>query len=566
MMRNKRTYKTGLKINIYSTYILIMDYEKYLAKNEQIKYGKKETTISLSLTALMKFNSYMEFKHNVQYVWLCIDKKKGVYLIIGTKNVFSNTYTVYENSQTNHQHNPYDKDQEYDRECSIDCLYKLRKTLMKKFKTVIEEANKKYAIKNCDVDEESDSDSDDDEQAYVIYYELDHKFHCLNSRTDKIKVLDKLPDTKQKFHVIFEDEASHDMLRKWKEKFQTWVFELKTRNRFNIDYLKYYGHAGAITCTLKRLCPQWNTYVNNHVTMDEYDWQERNFNGGLQFCEPGEYYCYGYDFSCNYASILGSDRFIFPIRSGKAYTITELPDKLQYGYYKVKITSENKHIGKLLAFSPEHVYTNTIINWCRKLIQKGFDINMELIQSENNCYLYQEKDLIKGSDVFGDWFKKLSYVKKDFPQNKLIKYLVSGTWGYLIRNNKECLSADYIEDNDLWDELSTNKPTKYRIIDHVLTDEQDYYMVLNSEQPMRTGFGRIKSFLTAYARIQISSVALQDIEHVVRIQTDGIVFSHLQERFLYTGLLREWKTSGKIEWINTNKWHNKDNDTKHGRW
>jgi hypothetical protein len=71
-------------------------------------------------------------------------------------------------------------------------------------------------------------------------------------------------------------------------------------------------------------------------------------------------------------------------------------------------------------------------------------------------------------------------------------------------------------------------------------------------QPYRHNI-RLKSFLTAYGRVKIAEVALTNIEGTLRIHTDGIVFDKpMKEKFI--GLIKEDKTSGKINWKGVNNY------------
>jgi hypothetical protein len=57
--------------------------------------------------------------------------------------------------------------------------------------------------------------------------------------------------------------------------------------------------------------------------------------------------------------------------------------------------------------------------------------------------------------------------------------------------------------------------------------------------------------LTAYGRVKIAEVAMTDLDGCVRVHTDGIVFNKkMKEKF--TGLIKEDKTSGRINWKGVN--------------
>ena len=75
---------------------------------------------------------------------------------------------------------------------------------------------------------------------------------------------------------------------------------------------------------------------------------------------------------------MGQYKFILPHKKGTEQFITEMPQILSLGFYRVKITSEHKHATKLFAFSPDHVYNNISLSHAFEL-QEDFDFNIELI-------------------------------------------------------------------------------------------------------------------------------------------------------------------------------------------
>ena len=88
----------------------------------------------------------------------------------------------------------------------------------------------------------------------------------------------------------------------------------------------------------------------------------------------------------------------------------------------------------------------------------------------------------------------------------------------------------------------------YKIIDY--RAEKDYYILQSMAEPYRHNI-RLKSFLTAYGRVKIAEVSHTDLNGMIRCHTDGIVFKNkMKEKF--TGLIKEDKTSGRINWKGVN--------------
>jgi hypothetical protein len=57
---------------------------------------------------------------------------------------------------------------------------------------------------------------------------------------------------------------------------------------------------------------------------------------------------------------------------------------------------------------------------------------------------------------------------------------------------------------------------------------------------------RIKPFLLSEARVKIAMVALRDPNHVIRIQTDGIVFDKPFDTRAFNNFVGEDKTTGSF--------------------
>ena len=153
---------------------------------------------------------------------------------------------------------------------------------------------------------------------------------------------------------------------------------------------------------------------------------------------------------------------------------------------------------------------------------------------------------MRSSTIFGVWVDKLSKVKLKHPKNKLIKHLLSSLWGTLSQSNNIIKTWDEIEKEGL--KIGMGSGADYKILDYHA--EKDYYKLQSMAEPYRHNI-RLKSFLTAYGRVKIAEVAQTDLDGCVRIHTDGIVFNKkMKEKF--TGLIKEDKTSGRINWKGVN--------------
>ena len=130
--------------------------------------------------------------------------------------------------------------------------------------------------------------------------------------------------------------------------------------------------------------------------------------------------------------------------------------------------------------------------------------------------------------------------------DKLIKHLLSSLWGTLSQSNNIYKTWDEIEQEGL--KIGMGSGCDYKIIDYKA--EKDYYKLQCMAQPYRHNL-RLKSFLTAYGRVKIAEVAQTNLDNCIRIHTDGIVFNK-QMKDKFTGLIKEDKTTGKINWKGVN--------------
>lgn len=88
---------------------------------------------------------------------------------------------------------------------------------------------------------------------------------------------------------------------------------------FKINWLFNYDNGLVVTNTFLNTLknkPLWNK--QEPIGAVEETFQAGCYNFGITFVKPGIYDCIGYDFEMFYPTIMASDEFMFPIRSGKA--------------------------------------------------------------------------------------------------------------------------------------------------------------------------------------------------------------------------------------------------------
>ena len=189
--------------------------------------------------------------------------------------------------------------------------------------------------------------------------------------------------------------------------------------------------------------------------------------------------------------------------------------------------------------------------------KEGYNIDIELIQEDNNCYIYglnKEDGITKGSNIFGKWFNYMFQLKEKYPECKLlIKLITSSLWGRLAEFNRLFKTDEEITEQNLDASLKYDPNHKY-YIRSVKTNRKgdDLCELVNSKKPYHFNIARIKPFLLAQSRIMTAKVAIKYIDDVVRICTDNITFNKVHDDVVFESktfkLTKEAKTTGIIEW------------------
>ena len=187
------------------------------------------------------------------------------------------------------------------------------------------------------------------------------------------------------------------------------------------------------------------------------------------------------------------------------------------------------------------VYTSVSLKFALKH-RKRFDVDISLIvDGLPNAYLYAHENLVSLGSIFGKWYEVLNSIKKEYPKNKLIKHLMSSCWGNLQKPSKTYHTAEELQQMDM---------TTVEIIDKKFYATKELYVIVQNDKYFKYNL-RLKSWITAYGRNKTADVALLDIDNVIRVHTDGIVFKKKQD-FDILNLIPEDKTTGKIHWKNVN--------------
>ena len=392
-------------------------------------------------------------------------------------------------------------------------------------------------------------------------------------KDDKRAIIEKRDNRSIKEFNYFESmkgfKANRESLIEFRDNFISWIAELKNEG---IEYTNYFNHFYATYFTFLRYSTNNMKKINKlgfdaipNINFIEYKYYEKCYNASLMSFDEQylnkQIQCYSYDFSAYYPHILAKFDFQMPIKEGKQHKILDFKKQLKYGIYHVKITCQDKNFKKIFAFSKNDYYTHYSINFALKH-KKQYNITLEIqgIDQQYNCIVYEKEDLVYTREIFLEWFEKMIEIKKKYPTNKLVKNMMSSIWGCLIQFERVIIKTDEdLEDYDASDIL-TDEKTEYKIleIDPILQNNEIIYnyKLIKSDCAYKRPF-RIKPFLTAYARRQIAEFVLQEnlINDLVRVQTDSVTltkeydFTHLP---YYPKL--DLTHTGSLTWLSTNSY------------
>jgi len=350
----------------------------------------------------------------------------------------------------------------------------------------------------------------------------------------------------------FKVKTCDDVLKEYLKDYKKWIYSAKLNKFYSIDFTR--GEVNAGQQTFFSLVKNYKQ--NEKITAKEYSWFEKCANNALYYLTKDniELECTSYDRKMCYANILGS-KIKIPIKKGKEYNLKRLPkiENMKYGFYRVKITSDDPEIYKCFVFSKANVYVDISLKFVLEH-QKQFNIKIELIMDDKpNAYLYDDVDMVELDTMTSEWLAKATLLKEKYKSNPLMKFIASGTWGIIQQKRKLEYTIDEINENEL--DVGISDDCKYKIVERKQKKGIDYYVLVKTDNAYCYNI-RLKPFVTAQARYDMGTIAIQFLPHVVRCQTDSISFNKPIE-FNDPNYALEAKTTGLIHWKNVNSYHNK---------
>ena len=398
---------------------------------------------------------------------------------------------------------------------------------------------------------------------YLIFQDLtNNEFRIYSVMQNRSKIINhtefiniKIP----KYYMLKNDlynDLSEESLKEYSKLFEAWRLELLKEN---IDILKSYNLHFLVTDTYFKFCSIIKDMPT--ITSVEYNYIKKlNQSSAMYFDDsikniPTE--SYSYDFKNFYNKSMISKKFNVPNSVGKQYKLDKIPEynDIKMGIYNVEITSNDDDFRKVFIFSSENHYTDITLKVAIAQ-QKKYNIDIKLnTNCKYNCLIYDTS--IAGEKLFKKHFEELTRIKDKYPKNKLVKFLISSLYGHLAQKNILNISS---EDYCNYD-ISFDGTGEYIILNNTMVIKKgevtDYFTIAKRDKIYKYNV-RLAPWLISFCRNKTYSLAQEDLNNVIRIQTDCVVFRKpmlfIKPHFNINVLVPEEKSSGLIKWTNINSY------------
>ena len=405
----------------------------------------------------------------------------------------------------------------------------------------------------------------------TVKYILDSSDKIFETTKKDFKSLDYI---KYEIFKGYEDIDDNKNLTAFKYDFQQWRDEIKNvypEDNYNyLDVYQYNKISFLVDCFfLKYSKKKVDSLKLKSINFIESEMMNKCYNGGINYLQDTTLFidCFGYDFKSFYPSILANDKldFKFPIKEGHRKKFNDIDEikklhkskKLNFGYYNIIIKSEHPDILKVFSFSKDNVYTNYDLEFIfryHKLYKISYELNLDC---EYNSYIYDDKDLIKSSEIFSNWFKNYQTFKDKLTGNKIVKHLASSLWCSLTAYKRKYITKEQLikREHEIGKKSDDTKP--YYIEKY---DNDHRIVIINKNDCFKNPLARIKSFLTAFGRNYIRKLIIENKLHnnVIKVQTDGIILDKPFEfsKDVYNPISED-KSTGTLYFVSINEVYHK---------
>lgn len=307
--------------------------------------------------------------------------------------------------------------------------------------------------------------------------------------------------------------------------------ELNTLTKGVIDLFK----TGNNKTTALNLFDKYTKHIPKaeHIGQTEGTWITEASIGSIIFSRAYVGSGYYYDVKSMYPSILNSSQ-TYPIKAGEFKIINESElftnaTYFSYGIYRCHIfASNNNDINKLFRFNKKDKYTHIDLN---NAVSLGLSI--KLIEDGTANFLYYSRDkLLAGSELFSEFVDILFNLKE--MKQKRAKAILNILWGALSEFNTKKLYIKPRRQGQTDQEIDDDCEI-IGLMQSVMNEDETIVEIVNNNSIYKTGFARIKPFLIARGRSNISKIMHPYKESIMRCHTDGFICSERPEGII-TGM------------------------------
>lgn len=436
---------------------------------------------------------------------------------------------------------------------------------------------------------------------YNVYYREKRtgQYTIWNSATQKLTYTYDLPYQNHNFELSAKKKdisnsglTLEDYLVQYGHNMRTWMNEFYNCKTLNVkfDWMDETPPTGSTKIVYKTILKNVERFFllyrtekgKRHeiptmepITVDEHMKFEATYNGALvRLKETGKCKCIGYDFSNSYGNMMSSNLYMYgeqikfhiPFKAGELNTDTNVPKVFQFGIYKAQVDSDYELFDLIFNRSPDGYYTHYELNFLLKH-KKKLEVDIELL---GDNLVYSDDKLIDGFKLFNRWNKLLGEIKKELPDNPLVKILRSRLWGTLSQSNTKYYSDAEVDEQKIEFHINPDAPCDYLYLGELeKSNGETIYNLLNKAKPYKHNY-RLKSFLVSFQRVQIAEIALKHIEAVHRIHTDNITYDVKRLKKYYNidvkagdilhnaedlpTFIKEEKTTNLFYWHNVNNY------------
>ena len=411
---------------------------------------------------------------------------------------------------------------------------------------------------------------------YLVYYKDNGKYRTFNGI--EFSTLHSIHNLRVNFFLMHKSyDKIDDNLTLYHKNIKIWSEQIKSKfTQCKFDYVSKFKDTKAVEHFCLLFCKK---HIKTHdpISFTEQQWIEKCNNIGLMTCKPNEKAekMYSYDGKGFYQMILARDDFMIPDKEGYETTLEKLPklSQLKHGYYHVKITSRNPLAKLVFAFNSDDIYYYYDVAFAlHHKIALNFEFEMVSSRGTNasadagrasarvvkdnkpNAYLYDS--IVSASDIFDKWNDMILDLKREFPDNKLIKNLGSTCWGAMSERCQFQVNDQELDDNfDKYKNCDIIRTKKYGEWGN--DDYREVHTLQDPEKPYKHNI-RLKAQITSFARAFIGNIGMQDIHHLARIHTDSLSFTRPKSLdntdFNKKLFKKELKTSGLIRFHSCTKY------------